>query len=494
MVVEMILQKANYSSWVATTFYPQLTAIQSHESNMWTPFISPPCCNTFCNIAASAVQLVYWPTPAPQPYITTVVSGGFTFISPSVYLIYTSLFAFGDNSACGKSQFPTTVTKTIIAYIPNTISSFTKSSRLGTPRQVDNAQLWNNCSSAAAFHVSSFPIPCNNFPKDTYCASLLSVGSSQEAGNYQHCTPNLALPSGLNSMFPEWTTCNIFQYEANPAVVFETPCALVLANAMAGSTPFQTDAAAVTNAAPIPTAPPSGATAPSPSAQKNRGGNDPSSQSLADPQSGDNQSPADPNPDPAPAAPPASTDPAGSTPVNYGQQLQQKWPSQPVANNQGSSPPNNDQSAPPAPPAPLPSPTLQPTTIFGHSIAAAPSLSALLVDNQTVPHGGSTIQIASTPIAFHSNGDLVLGSSTVSSFYTPPPTPDLASQPASLTPSPAEGGGTGSSANPHATAGSDSDSGSGITATLLPNNTVAIAGTTLSPTLPLSPSRVHPCL
>ena len=64
------LEKADYSSWAA---------ISSHGSSAWQPVISPPCCDTYCNIQASAAQLNYWPTTSPAPNVTTLVGeGGFT--------------------------------------------------------------------------------------------------------------------------------------------------------------------------------------------------------------------------------------------------------------------------------------------------------------------------------------------------------------------------------------------------------------------------------
>ena len=68
------LEKADYNSWSATATDPGGPA-------GWTPTKTSPCCNTFCNIEASAAQLFYWPTPAPPSLAnrTTIVgSDGFT--------------------------------------------------------------------------------------------------------------------------------------------------------------------------------------------------------------------------------------------------------------------------------------------------------------------------------------------------------------------------------------------------------------------------------
>jgi len=62
------LEKAHYTSWAAaSTISP------------WSPIISPPCCDTYCDIKASSAQLYYWPTTPSAPNVTTMIGeGGFT--------------------------------------------------------------------------------------------------------------------------------------------------------------------------------------------------------------------------------------------------------------------------------------------------------------------------------------------------------------------------------------------------------------------------------
>ena len=47
----------------------------------WSATITPPCCDPStktCAIIHGDAQVLYWPTPAPTPAITTLVSNGFT--------------------------------------------------------------------------------------------------------------------------------------------------------------------------------------------------------------------------------------------------------------------------------------------------------------------------------------------------------------------------------------------------------------------------------
>ena len=86
------LQKANYSSWVATATYPPYVDIYNRASDAWHPFKTPPCCNTFCDLEVSRIQMLFWPTPAPTPGITTVVSDGYTLQVSRYILAYSSSF------------------------------------------------------------------------------------------------------------------------------------------------------------------------------------------------------------------------------------------------------------------------------------------------------------------------------------------------------------------------------------------------------------------
>jgi len=74
--------------------------------------------------------------------------------------------------------------------------------------------------------------------------------------------------------------------------------------------------------------------------------------------------------------------------------------------------------------APLQSPPIA-TTIANHVIAAVyPSPGALLVDGQIISQGSNPAIISNTPVVYHSNGDLVLGTQTISNIF-----PSIASVP-----------------------------------------------------------------
>lgn len=53
------------------------------------------------------------------------------------------------------------------------------------------------------------------------------------------------------------------------------------------------------------------------------------------------------------------------------------------------------------------------TTVDGHILQAASSTNGIVVDGQSLTRGGVSITVSGTPIALHSNGNLVLGTSTI---------------------------------------------------------------------------------
>lgn len=69
---------------------------------------------------------------------------------------------------------------------------------------------------------------------------------------------------------------------------------------------------------------------------------------------------------------------------------------------------------------PASAPTPFTTTFDGHVIQALSSLSAILLDGESVTRGQDSITVSGTPIALQQNGDLILGASTVQNLL-----PDL---------------------------------------------------------------------
>lgn len=65
------LEAEEYSKWASNlSSYPAYSTFSRFFSHIvpvtWTPRLTPPCCNTYCNFIIPSAQLQYWPTPAPM--------------------------------------------------------------------------------------------------------------------------------------------------------------------------------------------------------------------------------------------------------------------------------------------------------------------------------------------------------------------------------------------------------------------------------------------
>lgn len=95
------LQIESYYNYKSTNTIPPVTSTYIHEAHdadstntssltffnvtgtetitpQYSPTVSPPCCG-LCYIEADEAHAVYWPSPAPQPNVSTIVGAhGFT--------------------------------------------------------------------------------------------------------------------------------------------------------------------------------------------------------------------------------------------------------------------------------------------------------------------------------------------------------------------------------------------------------------------------------
>ena len=71
----------------------------------------------------------------------------------------------------------------------------------------------------------------------------------------------------------------------------------------------------------------------------------------------------------------------------------------------------------------VPAPPLLATTVDGHYIQAASTPGVILMDGQSVTRGADAITIANTPVALKSDGNLVIGTSTIQNLLPQSPSP-----------------------------------------------------------------------
>ena len=206
-LTKMIVEDPSISVYLSNR--QSVTVIHSTPQNYtlqpdFTPVISPPCCGK-CTIDVNIAQVVYWPTPALQPNISTIndlngfvlyvsfnpgvrMANDFFSTSPLAYVIYPNVTA---TNLCGTVGSKVDITW---SYRPGELSSLTPSCRsnmsgLPTPR----------VAIAECDHVYSV----FNFADLNSCSYIVPNASDS-------CSPYITFKSvGFTpqTMQPKWATC-----------------------------------------------------------------------------------------------------------------------------------------------------------------------------------------------------------------------------------------------------------------------------------------------
>ncbi|RFU27532.1 hypothetical protein B7463_g8818, partial [Scytalidium lignicola] len=186
-----------------------------------TSYTPPPQCFTGCDIDAQVVLLHYWPTPKPganatlpatptitPPPVVSAVVDGKTFVSPSNYIVFSTISAFAcplDDSPC--STIGNVVFNTTLAFGQNELFSI-------------------NCNHASApidYRDFNTPIPWSIVSQQPGCTTLgfssKHPGSEPDPGFTLN--PSILMPTELRTAInPLWASCTF------AAGAFDPPSAL----------------------------------------------------------------------------------------------------------------------------------------------------------------------------------------------------------------------------------------------------------------------------
>ena len=226
-----------------------------------TPYVAPTDCCNKCYVRASAVQLVYWPptptnapnTNSPSNYSITaapaapvaeasgVVSNGFTFVSPSVYVVYSGISASASCVALVNSQTQVgpeyTVTR---AYAPDALSS----ARCVAPGSegMGLAYYFNGPGPPGYFQGIFNGWEAINYaelanpPPDSILLSRYQSCFSNPIGSVfasqMFATPQLSFPPDVTDIDPEWQTWGAGTCTPIDLGVMDPPRALGSASAL----------------------------------------------------------------------------------------------------------------------------------------------------------------------------------------------------------------------------------------------------------------------
>lgn len=412
---------------LTTEYYIHTGNIPGADGFDWPGSATSPCCSS-CTIAAQTVNLFYWPTPAIPSQATSFVSDGYTYVSPSVYLGFTSLSAFDYCGTVGNVY-----TSTTFSFAPDELSTFgsplastyvttdiytdytsgvsttthTETNSYAGPASVINYRdLGQNCSTISGYEfVAGNPSQAGGVSKFFYLLTSLNKWLTV-CSAYDPCHPTILLPPQVKSIDPAWASCanNLIGGFYDPPYALTSQGALQAfssSTAAPAQTP-QSDQAPSTTTTPAqltstPASPADPTTQPSSTA-------DPSPPVTSDPtppvESSSTPQPALPaTSDPADPSDPATSDPAPVQPTST--------PTQET----GAPSPSTTPQVPPVIASQTLTPGGPPVTVSGTVLSLDPSGSSVVIGGSTTLPLSAVISPTQTPI--------VVGSQTLSAGGSP---------------------------------------------------------------------------
>ena len=386
--------------------------------------VYPPasCCNA-CSIQVPRVQVNYWApeanstTQAPKtPY--TVVSDGYTFTSPSVYVVYKDLYAQGDCTYYEQGQIGNNISDATIAYDPGALST-APCVQSGETEFIGYEPInyldWYN-------HVP------NSVEETQPGCDIPNTHGINPAGTDLAANPMFSLPPGLSSLEPIWSSYGCQPDGRFPG--FDPPRVLTKTSALApGAQHPATQSAAPTPAAQL--SPPIVAPTTANNAQPTlvAGISDPKSVN-AHPKAGGlipGSATSDPHPTPTSQDPdpdPPEDDPGaiakGANLPTAGSSASGEAAGQPLLNsdptNQGLGSGSSQNIGKDPPDAPV-------GFTVGNEVVTANSASQYVVNGQTITPGAPAVIISGTPISLDpSTKNVIIGSNTIP-LEQPSPSP-----------------------------------------------------------------------
>ncbi|KAL9024195.1 MAG: hypothetical protein Q9196_006696, partial [Gyalolechia fulgens] len=183
-----------------------------------TPCVAPDDCCGYCKIEVPTVRIVYWPPETAAPNVSytagnfsaprvqkgpvTVVEDGYTFTSPSVYIVYSSIRASASCIAMSVSYHTVggihVVTR---AYPPDHLSSVRCVNSIGIGRG-HNSFVWEPISYIDLYS----PIPLTkSLSRIDRC--FTNRQDNDIWGDWMQ-KPFISLPKDVSEIDPTWTTCS----------------------------------------------------------------------------------------------------------------------------------------------------------------------------------------------------------------------------------------------------------------------------------------------
>lgn len=236
----------------------------SQDQTRLAAYDPPSACMSLCTISASRVQLLYWPTPYPisgsnaaltsaAPPKMSVGPDGYTFISPTAYVVFSGLSAHGLGGSPGTRTYEN-ITR---AYAQDQLSTFYSCSVPWYHTSQINFQDFNvpprwsvisahqNCDWCQQQYLYPDPQQPRNALVTGYTDMNFDqipwLGSGHSSWTLE---PTLAAPPGLTDLDPLWIFCTSLKQgiwdppRTLSAVAELTPTATEASTSSSASTPI----------------------------------------------------------------------------------------------------------------------------------------------------------------------------------------------------------------------------------------------------------------
>ncbi|KAK1248901.1 hypothetical protein MKX08_007121 [Trichoderma sp. CBMAI-0020] len=257
------------------------------QTNVWYGSASSPCCYS-CTIAASTVEVFYWAdattTSSGFAQVTSFVSNGYTFQSPSIYIGFSSLSAF---DYCGVVGQP--FTNITVGFDPDELSTIVFApSGSQTDTDVETATNGDVFTSTETltFYTPVGSAALNTKDLERNCSTILGYNyipgnpSNALKSSPDPCHPTIVIPDRVRSLDPAWASCirDGFGGFYDPPSALSSVTALIPTSAPPPTTTTAASPPRTSNTQPTSTPPP-----PPPKTSSSATPPPPSSSSIAPP-------------------------------------------------------------------------------------------------------------------------------------------------------------------------------------------------------------------
>ncbi|KAH8705732.1 hypothetical protein BGW36DRAFT_422272 [Talaromyces proteolyticus] len=152
---------------------------------------------------------------APSDVVTSFVSDDITYVSPSVYIGFSSLYAYDYCGTVGQPYTNTTIAfdqdeLSTVQYVEQTLT-YNTTANVGT----GTSTVWSTFPTTSTYYSSTTPAPLNFEVLGQNCSTISGYtyvpgnpSAEHVFGSVDPCHPVIVVPSRIKRLQPSWNTCD----------------------------------------------------------------------------------------------------------------------------------------------------------------------------------------------------------------------------------------------------------------------------------------------